>query len=182
MKYCSECGATVVHKIPDGDTQLRFVCNNCGIIHYQNPKIIAGCLAEYEDKILMCRRAIEPRYGLWTLPAGFMENGESLEEGAMRETFEEANARVERLKLFSLFSIPFVSHVYIMFRCKLSDLNFSAGIESLEVKLFSKDEIPWDNLAFYIIKKTLNDFYNDKELGKFSLHIDSVSQKLAHKK
>ncbi len=170
MKFCSQCGAEVVFRLPDGDSISRFVCDNCHTIHYQNPKLVVGCIPEWEDKILLCKRAIEPRYGLWTLPAGFMENYETVADGAIRETLEEANARVEVGQLFSFISLPHISQVYILFRAKLLDLNFSAGPESLDVKLFSEDEIPWNHLAFRTIHHTLENYYGDKRKGKFELH------------
>ena len=116
MKYCSQCGGTVAQRIPDGDTQQRFVCGHCDVIHYQNPRIIAGCIPVYEDQVLLCRRAIEPRYGKWTLPAGFLENGESISQGALRETQEEANARVEIDTLYTIFSLPHISQVYVFYK------------------------------------------------------------------
>ena len=150
MNFCSNCGQKVSFRIPDGDTLPRFVCDACNIIHYQNPKMVVGCVPEWEDKILLCRRAIEPRYGLWTLPAGFLENNETAPAGAARETLEEANARVEVGELYSFISLPHISQVYAMFRARLLDLNYSAGSESLEVKLFTEDDVPWDHLAFRV--------------------------------
>jgi ADP-ribose pyrophosphatase YjhB (NUDIX family) len=150
------------------------VCGTCDQIHYQNPKIVVGCLAEWESKILLCKRAIEPAYGLWTLPAGFMENNETTLEGAMRETLEEANARVRILDLYALFNLPHVNQVYMMFRAKLLDLNYMPGAESLEVKLFDKHEIPWSELAFRTVPQTLKHYYEDREKGQFSLHIGDI--------
>ena len=170
MKFCSDCGANVNQQIPDGDNRLRFVCDNCHIIHYQNPKIIVGCIPEYEDKVLLCRRAIEPRHGKWTLPAGFMENGETVEQGAMRETMEEANAQVEIIELFTLFSVPRISQVLVLFRAKLLNLDYYAGIESLEVKLMRENEIPWQDLAFSMIETSLQLYFKDKQQGKFNVH------------
>ena len=135
-------------QIPEGDNRERFVCVSCNTIHYQNPKIVAGCLLVWEDKILLCKRAIEPRHGYWTLPAGFMENEESTMEGAAREAIEEANAYSDDLKLFGIFNLPRISQVYIMFRGTLKDGSTSAGEESLEVGLFRQDEIPWDCLLY----------------------------------
>jgi len=172
INYCSSCGSNkLVQKIPEGDTQIRIVCENCKLIHYQNPKIIAGCLPIWEDKILLCKRAIEPRYGLWTLPAGFMENQETLEQAATRETWEEANAKVEQLHLYVVMSLPRISQVYMMFLAQLSDLNYVAGTESLEVQLFNQDEIPWKKLAFPVIYQTLSYYFEDRMSGVFSVHI-----------
>ncbi len=170
MKFCSTCGASVALLIPEGDSVPRHVCIACHTIHYQNPKIVVGCLPVWEDKILLCRRAIEPRYGLWTLPAGFMENGETTTQGAMRETLEEANARVELKGLYTLINLPHISQVYMMFRGKLLDLDFSPGIESLEVALFAEEEIPWNELAFTTIRDTLKHFFLDRKAGYFQFH------------
>ena len=167
IKFCNSCGATVVQRIPEGDTFMRAVCDACGVIHYENPKVVVGCLPAYGDRILICKRAIEPRYGLWTLPAGFMENGESAPEGAAREALEEANARVEIEDLYTVYSIPHISQVYMMFRARLLDLDFSAGNESLEVKLVTEDEIPWDQLAFVMVKRTLENYLQDRKTGVF---------------
>ena len=167
IKYCCHCGSDVVHKVPEGDSLLRAVCERCGHIQYQNPKIVVGCLPVYGERILMCKRAIEPRYGLWTLPAGFMENNESAPEGAAREAMEEANARVEIEDLYTVYSIPHISQVYMMFRAKLLDPNVSPGLESLEVKLVTEDEIPWDQLAFAMVRRTLEHFLQDRKTGVF---------------
>ena len=168
MKFCSNCGSPVSHKVPAGDTLPRHVCDACGTIHYQNPKIIVGCIPEWEDRILLCKRAIEPRYGLWTLPAGFMENNESAAEGAAREAMEEANAKVEIEDLYTVYSIPNISQVYMMFRARLVDPGVSPGPESLEVRLVTEDEIPWDQLAFAMVKLTLEHFLEDRRRGVFT--------------
>jgi ADP-ribose pyrophosphatase YjhB (NUDIX family) len=162
VKFCSTCGATVTIRIPEGDNRERFVCDHCRTIHYQNPKIVAGCIPEWEGRILLCKRAIEPRYGLWTLPAGFMENGETTEQAAMRETWEEARARVEITSLYSLFSIPHINQVYMMFRGDLIDGVYQPGEESLECELFVERDIPWQNIAFPVIKETLKLYFRDK--------------------
>lgn len=167
IKYCNACGASVVHRIPEGDALLRAVCDACGHIQYENPKIVVGCLPSHGDRILICKRAIEPRYGLWTLPAGFMENNESASEGAAREALEEANARVEIEDLYTVYSIPHISQVYMMFRAKLLDLDVSPGIESLEVKLVTADQIPWSELAFAMVKRTLEHYLEDRKSGIF---------------
>ena len=167
IKYCNVCGAQVVHRIPEGDSLVRAVCEACGTIHYQNPKIVVGCVPAYGDRILICKRAIEPRLGLWTLPAGFMENDESASEGAAREALEEANARVEIEDLYTVYSIPHISQVYMMFRARLLDLDFSPGLESLEVKLVTPGEIPWNELAFAMVRRTLEHYLQDRESGVF---------------
>ena len=162
-------------RIPEGDSRERFVCIQCQAIHYQNPKIVAGCIPEWEDQILLCRRAIEPRYGLWTLPAGFMENGESTEQAAMRETREEACAQVKIDSLYSLFSIPHINQVYMLFRGMLLDGKFAPGEETLECKLFHESEIPWDELAFPVVKETLIRYYRDRGMDNgFPLHIGDI--------
>jgi ADP-ribose pyrophosphatase YjhB (NUDIX family) len=167
IKFCNSCGAEVTHRIPEGDTLLRAVCDACGSIHYVNPKIVVGCLPVWEDRILICKRAIEPRYGLWTLPAGFMEMNESASEGAAREALEEANARVEIEDLYTVYSIPHISQVYMMFRARLIDADVSPGAESLEVKLVTEEEIPWDALAFQMVRRTLEHFLADRKRGTF---------------
>jgi ADP-ribose pyrophosphatase YjhB (NUDIX family) len=167
IKFCNSCGGAVTHRIPEGDSLIRAVCDACEIVHYVNPKIVVGCLPTWGDRILLCKRAIEPRHGLWTLPAGFMENSESASEGAAREALEEANARVEIEDLYTVYSIPHISQVYMMFRAKLLDPDVSPGIESLEVKLVTADEIPWNELAFTMVKRTLEHYLEDRKTGIF---------------
>lgn len=168
MKYCPECGAPVELRQPPDDHRVRHICTACETIHYHNPKLVIGTIPEWQDgRILLCRRAIEPRYGLWTLPAGFMENGETTMEGAARETQEEANARVEVGELYSLYNLAHINQVQLLFRAKLLDLDFSPGIESLEVKLFEESEIPWDELAFRPVRYTLRDYFADRKTGHF---------------
>lgn len=169
MKFCSQCGQTLQQRIPEGDNRLRFVCEHCQTIHYQNPNIVAGCIPVYGDKILLCKRAIEPRYGLWTLPAGFMENDETVEQAAMRESLEEANANVRLEQLYSVFSLPHVNQVYMMFRATLLDEDFAPGSESLDVRLFSEAEIPWENLAFRTIHYSLKYYFEDRKNNVFEL-------------
>ena len=174
MKYCSECGHTVTHKIPDHDDRLRYVCEHCNTIHYQNPRVVVGCLPVWQDKVLLCRRAIEPRYGYWTLPAGFMENGETSCEGAKRETWEEALAKVEDLQLYRLFDLPHISQIYMFYRASLVAEEFAAGAESLEVALFDEDDIPWPQLAFPVVADTLRDFFADRRHGVFDVTISNA--------
>lgn len=174
MKFCSNCSKTVEFRVPEDDTLPRYICTNCNIIHYQNPKVVVGCIPEWEDQILLCRRAIEPRRGFWTLPAGFMENAETLEQGAARETLEEANARVEISNLFSLYSLPHISQVYVLFRAKLLDLDFKPGIESLEVALFKEDDIPWKEMAFRVIHESLEQYFEERRQGKIGMHTGVV--------
>ncbi|HAN56225.1 MAG TPA: NUDIX hydrolase [Betaproteobacteria bacterium] len=176
MKFCSACGSSVTQTIPAGDNRPRFVCPECDTIHYQNPKMVVGTLPVWEDKVLLCKRAIEPQYGKWTLPAGFMENHESTQEGALRETFEEAGARVEISHLFTLYNLPYISQVYLMFRARLLDLEFAAGPESLEVALFTEAEIPWDQLAFRTIEQTLRRYFEDRRNGNFDFHTATIER------
>lgn len=177
-RFCMQCGSAKVELlVPHGDDRERHMCADCGHIHYLNPKIVVGTLPVWEDKILLCKRAIEPRYGYWTLPAGFMEEGETVEEGAARETLEEANARVvieQPVVPYVTLSLPQISQVYMLFLAKLSDLDFSSGPESLEVKLFREDEIPWDRLAFRTIDVALRHFFADRMAGSFVAHIGEV--------
>jgi len=167
IAHCNACGAKVEMRIPEGDTHARAVCPACGHIQYQNPKVVVGSVPVWEDRILLCKRAIEPRLGKWTLPAGFMENSESAPEGAAREALEEANARVEIEQLYTLFSVPHISQVYVIFRARLLDLDFSPGIESLEVKLVEEQDVPWDQLAFASVRRTLAHFFEDRRTGIF---------------
>lgn len=149
------------------DDRLRYVCDHCGIIHYQNPKIVVGSLPVWQGKVLLCRRAIEPQYGLWTLPAGFMENGESTLAGAERETFEEAGAQINNSHLYRLFDIPFISQVYLFYRADLVGGVHSPGAESLETCLFEEADIPWHELAFPVIHDVLKEYFEDRKAGVF---------------
>ncbi|EMN48363.1 NUDIX domain protein [Leptospira interrogans str. L1207] len=172
MKYCSSCGSSVTYKIPEGDNRSRHVCDQCGTIHYQNPKIIVGSIPIWENRILLCRRAIEPRKGFWTLPAGFLENRETVEEGAIRETKEEANAEINILGLQSVYSIPHISQIYMFFLANLVNGKFSVSSESEEIKLFSIEEIPWEELAFTSVSFALRK-YVDSSI-KNSLHLGNA--------
>ncbi|HMA31334.1 MAG TPA: NUDIX hydrolase [Casimicrobiaceae bacterium] len=178
MKFCSQCGSDRIElRVPDGDSLPRFVCGACGTIHYQNPKVVVGCLPEWKDKVLLCRRAIQPRFGLWTLPAGFLENGETLAAGSMRETLEEAGARVELGPLYTVISLPQINQVYMMFRARLRDLDFAPGTESLEVALFEESGIPWEELAFRTIARTLRSYFLDRRSGTFGLHVSALERR-----
>lgn len=160
MKYCSGCGATVAQKVPAGDTRQRWACDACGIVHYQNPKIVVGCVPEQEGRILLCRRAIAPRIGYWTVPAGFMELGETLAEGAARETLEEACAEVRIGHLFASVDVIEAGQVHLFFTASLLG-GYAAGDETLEAALFDKTEIPWPEIAFlsgdFALRKYLED-------------------------
>jgi ADP-ribose pyrophosphatase YjhB (NUDIX family) len=166
----------VVIRIPAGDNLPRHVCDSCGCIHYQNPKIVTGCIPEWCGRILLCRRAIEPRLGYWTLPAGFMENGESTVEAAIRETLEEANAEVRDLALYGMYSLTHISQVYLMFRGRLNEGKASPGAETLEVGLFQEHEIPWDQLAFTVVRETLQRYFEERPSGRFGMHMGDISR------
>jgi len=176
MNFCSECGHPVRVGIPDDDNRPRHICDNCHTIHYQNPKIVAGTVPVYQDKVLLCKRAIEPRVGYWTLPAGFMENEETTADAAARETWEEAQAQVDIRHLYMLIDTTAISQVYMMFLADMPEPVFGAGPESLEVELFSEDEIPWDELAFPTIEKTLRQYFSDRREGRFPLHQCQVTK------
>lgn len=175
MNFCSQCGQPVTERIPQGDNRPRYVCEHCHSIHYQNPRIVAGCLVTQDRYVLMCRRAIEPRRDFWTLPAGFMENGETTEQAALRETWEEARARVQAQHLYMLFNLPHINQVYMFFRGQLAGQEFSAGDESLEVRLFSEAEIPWDQLAFPTIGKTLKQYFIDYQSNDFPVRMTDIN-------
>ena len=178
MKYCPVCGSSEINlKIPEGDNRERYVCNNCGTIHYSNPNVVVGTIPSYENKILLRKRAIEPRYGLWTLPAGFLENGESLEDGAKRETEEETEANVKMGSIYTIFNIPQINQVYVIHLASLQDLSFGPTTESLDVKLFSKEEIPYDELAFPFVTKTIDYFFEDLKTDNFPLRVGDIIRK-----
>lgn len=174
MKYCTECGRQVTLKTPVADNRPRYICESCETVHYQNPKIVAGCLVEHDNRILLCRRAIQPRYGFWTLPAGFMELGETTTEAALRETLEEAQASVDIDGLFAVFNLPHVDQVYMMFRSRLVGEQFGAGEETLEAGFFDESEIPWDELAFSTIYHSLQLYYQDRSRGRYRVHTGDI--------
>ncbi|MDB5959972.1 MAG: ADP-ribose pyrophosphatase [Massilia sp.] len=167
MNFCSECAHPVALAIPEGDNRPRFVCTQCGTIHYQNPKLVVGSIPIWERdgelKVLLCKRAIEPRHGYWTLPAGFMENAETTAAAAIRETVEEAGANIELGPLFSMLNVAHVHQVHLFYLARLIDLDYAAGIESLDVQMFSEREIPWAELAFPTIRTTLELFFEDRK-------------------
>ncbi|MBI1227430.1 MAG: NUDIX domain-containing protein [Bacteroidetes bacterium] len=175
MKFCSNCGSSdLKFEVPAGDNHLRQVCGNCAEIHYHNPKIITGCLPIWEGQVLLCRRAIEPRAGYWNVPAGFLEIGEAVEDGAMREVWEEAEAKVHILGLQSVFTFTNFYHVYLQFVGELVGGKFGVGEESLESRLFSEEEIPWEEIAFESSRFALRHYFEDKKKGNFKLHIGSI--------
>lgn len=158
MNFSNRCAGALSAEIPAGDNRVRHVCQECGQIHYQNPRVIVGCIPVWQEKILLCRRNIEPKSGLWTLPAGFLELGETMQEGAFRETYEESLAEVEISELFGLYDIPHIGQVYSIYLAKMLSDSFGETPESSEVALFAIDEIPWDEIAFEVIKTTLREY------------------------
>ena len=178
MKYCSACGSSEISlEIHEGDNRKRYVCKDCRTIYYSNPNVVVGTIPYYKNKILLCKRGIEPRYGLWTLPAGFLENGESLEEGAKRETKEETRADVEMGMIYSIFNIPQINQIYVIHLAKLKDLSFGSTSESLDVKLFSKNEIPNLDLAFPFVSRTIDYFFRDFESKDFTMRVEDIIRK-----
>jgi ADP-ribose pyrophosphatase YjhB (NUDIX family) len=174
MKFCSHCGSTVEMLVPEGDSLPRHVCAQCGAIHYLNPKVVVGCVPRWEEKILLCRRAIEPRHGLWTLPAGFLENDETTIEGAARETLEEAQAYVRVAQLYALFNLPHINQVYVMFLADLTEPTFGPGAESLEVALYDEPDIPWEQMAFPVVEQTLRLYFEDRRQGRYQVHTGDI--------
>jgi ADP-ribose pyrophosphatase YjhB (NUDIX family) len=174
-RFCSNCGHAITRRVPEGDSRLRDCCDQCGSIHYVNPRPVVGTIPVWNDQVLLCRRAIEPRLGFWTLPAGFMEVGETAAAGAMRETLEEACARVELGPLFSMIDVPRVQQLHIFYRTRLLDLDFGAGAESLETRLFTEDEIPWDRIAFRTVALTLKLYFEDRARGTFGTHTSEIT-------
>jgi len=174
MKFCSNCGSGVVWRIPEGDDSPRFVCESCNIIHYQNPKMVIGAIPSMDNKILMCRRAIEPCVGRWTLPAGYLENNETIEECALRESIEEAWAKLDNLQPYALLNLPFINQVYFIYRADLVNNDFHAGAESLEVKLIHPQQIPWDELAFKVIRRVLEMYVEDLKTNRFPFRVVDI--------
>jgi len=174
MKFCTACGNTVVLRIPEGDDRERFVCNSCDQVHYVNPRVIVGCLPVHEGRVLLCRRAIEPRRDYWTLPAGFMENGETTVQGAARETWEEARGKVRNLDLYRVFDVPHISQVYMFYRCELVDGAHDVGPESLETILAGEAEVPWDRIAFPVVLETLREYFADAPSGNFPVRVSAI--------
>jgi ADP-ribose pyrophosphatase YjhB (NUDIX family) len=175
MKFCANCAAPVVRRVPPGDTLERWVCDNCGEIHYQNPKLVVGTVPEHEGKLLLCRRAIEPRYGYWTLPAGFMENQETTAQAALRETLEEAGAAVELGAPFSLISVPRVNQVHLFYLARVREIDFKPGEETLEVALVDEAAIPWPEIAFRTVAFTLKQWFEDRRRGSYGFHAADIA-------
>lgn len=182
MPYCMQCGHLAERAIPVGDTRPRLVCPACDYIHYDNPKLVCGCILVHDDKVLLCRRAIEPQYGKWTLPAGFMEIGESMQDGSNRECREEAEAMGKNLQLFAIIEVPHIGQIHVMYLGDLADGKFGIGEESLECALFGENEIPWDELAFESGIRALHHYFADKHMGQFTLHSEVLAIDKALKK
>jgi ADP-ribose pyrophosphatase YjhB (NUDIX family) len=179
MNYCSQCGAPVALRIPPGDHLPRHVCDACGTIHYQNPRLVVGCVPEHEGRILLCRRAIEPRLGYWTVPAGFMENGETLQQAAARESQEEALARVEIGSLLAVVHVLHARQVHVFFRASMRSAEYGPGAESLEVSLVALADIPWDDLAFPSTDYALRRYLEDRAAGGEPYHFTTIDRRLA---
>lgn len=176
MNFCSNCGGRVHLQVPTGDDRPRHVCPACGMVHYRNPLMVVGCIPQWEDRILLCRRNIEPRKGKWTLPAGYLENGETVMEGARRETWEEAGSRVAALVPYLLFDIVYVNQVYLMFRAQMETPDYCTTDESSEVALFREAEIPWHDIAFRVMEKTLARYFEDRSTGRYPFRIRQVKR------
>lgn len=174
IQHCRLCGAPVAYRIPIDDNRERAVCTACGEIHYVNPCNVVGTVPVWGEQVLLCRRNIEPRHGKWTLPAGFLEMGESTEQGALRETDEEAGANIELQELFTLISVLPVGQVHLFYRARMLDTSLNPGPETIEARLFAEAEVPWDELAFRTVRMTLEHFFADRRRGHFELHSASL--------
>ncbi len=175
IRHCKRCGSSVRYEIPPDDNRERAVCSACHNVHYENPLNVVGTLPVWGDQVLLCKRNIEPRFGFWTLPAGFMELGETTAEGALRETIEEAGARIEMQGLYTLLNVTRVSQVHLYYRARLLDTDFAPGPETIEARLFREDEIPWEQLAFRTVRATLEHFFADRRKGQFGLHCADIA-------
>ncbi|NKI92651.1 NUDIX hydrolase [Rhizobacter sp. SG703] len=174
FKHCKACGSAVTYSIPPDDNRERATCGACGAIHYENPLNVVGTLPVWQDQVLLCRRNIEPRHGFWTLPAGFMELGETTAAGALRETDEEAGARIEMQALFTLLNVVRVGQVHFFYRARLLDTDFAPGPETIEARLFREEDVPWDELAFPTVRETLRRFFDDRRRGQFGFHMADI--------
>ena len=174
IRYCSACGAGVSYRVPAEDNGERAVCTGCGLVHYENPLVVVGTVPVWGDQVLLCKRAIEPRRGLWTLPAGFLELGESTAEGAVRETIEESGAQIELGALFTLLNVVRVGQVHLFYLATMRSPELDPGPESLEARLFVEDEIPWDQIAFRTVRETLKHYFEDRRQGQYGLHCADI--------
>ena len=176
IKFCSQCGSPTRFSIPEGDNRQRAICTVCNHIHYTNPRVIVGCVPTYDGKLLLCKRAIEPRINLWTLPAGFLENGETAADGAARETWEEAGITAEKMHLYRLYDIPYINQLYIFFLCQIAEGKFEPGPESYETKLYNLFEIPWGEIAFPVVKQTIEEFFEDEKNNHFPVRMSEIER------
>jgi ADP-ribose pyrophosphatase YjhB (NUDIX family) len=174
IRHCRLCGSTIEYRIPADDNRERATCTSCGEIHYENPINVVGTVPVWGDQVLLCRRNIEPRRGLWTLPAGFLELGETTAEGAARETDEEAGARIEMQGLFTVLNVVRAGQVHLFYRARLLDTAFAPGPETIEARLFREDEVPWDEIAFRTVRETLRLFFEDRRGGRFGVHAGDI--------
>ena len=174
IQHCRVCGAATQYRIPADDNRERAICSACGEVHYENPLNVVGTVPVWGDQVLLCRRNIEPRYGFWTLPAGFLELGESTAEGAIRETVEEAGANIELQGLFTLLNVVRVGQIHFYYRARMLDTTLAPGPETIEAQLFREDEVPWDELAFRTVRLTLEHYFADRRSGEFPLHASDV--------
>ncbi|MFY9510736.1 MAG: NUDIX hydrolase [Rubrivivax sp.] len=175
IKHCRVCGSSVTYRVPADDNRDRAICDACGEIHYENPINVVGTVPAWGDQVLLCRRNIEPRRGLWTLPAGFMELGESTSEGARRETDEEAGAHIELLGLFTVLNVVRAGQLHLFYRARLLDTVFNPGPETIEAQLFRENEIPWDEIAFRTVRDTLQHYFADRRNGSFGVHAADIA-------
>ncbi len=175
IRHCKDCGGHAEYRIPSDDNRERAICADCGLVHYENPLTVVGTLPVWGDRVLLCRRAIEPRHGFWTLPAGFLELGESTEQGAVRETAEEAGARVELLGLYTVLNVVRVGQIHLFYRATLRDIDFAPGAESLEVRLFAEHELPWEDLAFRTVSETLRRYFADRTQERYAVHCADIA-------
>ena len=174
IKHCKTCGGAVRYEVPADDNRERAVCTICHQVHYENPLNVVGTVPVWGERVLLCRRNIEPRYGLWTLPAGFMELGETTAEGALRETVEEAGARIEMQELFTVLNVVRVGQVHLYYRARLLDTDFAPGPETIEAALFTEEQIPWEELAFRTVRTTLECLFADRRKGDYGLHCADI--------
>jgi ADP-ribose pyrophosphatase YjhB (NUDIX family) len=174
IRFCRACGTAVTYRIPPDDNRERAMCPHCGTIHYENPLNVVGTVPVWGDKVLLCKRAIEPRYGLWTLPAGFLELGESTEQGALRETDEEAGAQITLGALFTVLNVVRVGQVHLFYLAIMTSPALNPGSETLEARLFAEDEVPWDQIAFRTVRETLQHFFADRRRGEFGIHCGDI--------
>ena len=175
IKHCRRCGTAVQYRVPEDDNRERAVCPACGEIHYENPLNVVGTVPVWGEQVLLCKRAIEPRHGFWTLPAGFMELGETVAEGAIRETVEEAGAQIELDGLFTMLSVVRVGQVHLFYRARMTSATLDPGPETLEARLFHEHEVPWDQIAFRTVRETLQHFFACRRSGSYPLHVGEIA-------